>query len=356
MDSMFEADRVVVTDTGSTDDTVEKLRARGAVVYEETVKPWRFDVARNLSLSHVPEDADICVCTDLDERFVPGWREKLEQAWKNHRSPHAGPTARTGRYLYNWGFTEEGKPNIQIYYFKIHARHGFIWKCPIHEVVEYEGDLPLDVIFIDGMVLNHYADLTKSRASYLPLLELAVREEPSNARMHYYLGREYMYQGAWQKCIEEQRAYLALPEADWREERCAAMRHIGASYERLGNIREAYRWYWRAVGEAPHMRDAYIDFAKLCNAQRDWGMAFFLAKEALKIERQSTTFVNMGYAWDYTPDDICAISAYYMGLVDTALIHAKKALAYAPENVRLINNLKLIENALDPDGQTKTTR
>ena len=39
MDSMSEADQVVVLDTGSTDGTVEKLRARGAEVTVETVVP-----------------------------------------------------------------------------------------------------------------------------------------------------------------------------------------------------------------------------------------------------------------------------------------------------------------------------
>ena len=28
----------------------------------------------------IPDDADICVCTDLDEVFESGWREKLENA------------------------------------------------------------------------------------------------------------------------------------------------------------------------------------------------------------------------------------------------------------------------------------
>jgi glycosyltransferase involved in cell wall biosynthesis len=32
MDSMQEADEIYVTDTGSTDETVEKLRSRGAIV------------------------------------------------------------------------------------------------------------------------------------------------------------------------------------------------------------------------------------------------------------------------------------------------------------------------------------
>ena len=80
MDSMGEADQVVVLDTGSEDSTVERLRARGAEVTVERISPWRFDTARNRSLELVPEDADICVCTDLDEVFHPGWRAALERA------------------------------------------------------------------------------------------------------------------------------------------------------------------------------------------------------------------------------------------------------------------------------------
>ena len=94
MESMKEADLVVVTDTGSDDDTVEKLVNLGAVVYEEKIKPWRFDVARNISLSHVPDDIDIAVCTDLDEIFRVGWREELEKAWT--------PDTKTGNYMFNW--------------------------------------------------------------------------------------------------------------------------------------------------------------------------------------------------------------------------------------------------------------
>ena len=72
MDSMGEADLVVVLDTGSEDGTAERLRARGAQVTVEQILPWRFDAARNRSLELVPEDVDLCVCTDLDEVFRPG--------------------------------------------------------------------------------------------------------------------------------------------------------------------------------------------------------------------------------------------------------------------------------------------
>ena len=60
------ADEVVVVDTGSQDGSAELLREKGFRVYEERFTPWRFDTARNRSLSLVSEDADACVCLDLD--------------------------------------------------------------------------------------------------------------------------------------------------------------------------------------------------------------------------------------------------------------------------------------------------
>ncbi|MBE6033456.1 MAG: glycosyltransferase [Clostridiales bacterium] len=345
MDSMNEADLIVVTDTGSSDNTIQKLQQRGAIVYVDEIKPWRFDVARNISLEHVPEDVDICVCTDLDECFVPGWREKLEDAWRKYTPIHKGPIAKTGRYLYNWSLKPDGTPEIQFNYFKVHERHGFRWKCPVHEYIQYEGTLPLEKVFISGMVLNHEPDPAKSRGSYINLLELAVEEEPQDERMRYYLGREYQYKGQWDKCIHTLKEYLNLPFASWNDERCAAMRLIARAYFKLKNIRAAYAWYYRAIAEKSDMREPYVEFAQICYELRDWPMTFFLTKEALKIKEKSATYVNTGYAWDFTPDDLCSISAYNMKMKAEALEHARRALSYAPDNERLRNNVKIIEGA-----------
>lgn len=345
MDSMSEADLVVVTDTGSSDDTVERLRARGTVVHSERVSPWRFDVARNLSLEHVPEDADICVCTDLDEYFDPGWRERLEGAWRAYRPLNPGAIAKVGKYLYNWSLRPDGSPDVQFHYTKAHERAGFRWVCPVHEFVRYEGVLPLEAVFVEGMVLNHAPDPSKPRGSYLPLLEMAVREAPEDERMRYYLGREYLYRREWLKCVDALTGYLRMPSATWAEERSAAMRWIAKSCQELGRVPEAYAWHYRAVAESPHMRDPYVDFAKLCHALRDWPMTYFLAEEALGIREKSRTYVNMGDAWDSTPDDLCAVAAYHLHLMGEARQHARRALDFAPEDERLRGNLRIIEAA-----------
>ena len=123
---MREADEIIVTDTGSNDGTVEKLRELGAIVHVNKISPWRFDVARNVSLANVPFDCDICVCTDLDEIFEKGWRNHLEKGWSND--------ATNGQYLYNWSLKSDGSPDVQFNYFKVHSRHEYRWKYPYMSV------------------------------------------------------------------------------------------------------------------------------------------------------------------------------------------------------------------------------
>ena len=139
---MKEADRIIVLDTGSTDQTVSKLKELGAYVYEEKIIPWRFDIARNHSLDLVPQDADICVCVDLDERFEPGWRDNLERFWKKDTN--------RAQYRYTWNFNEDGSEGYVFWIDKIHARHGFHWENPVHEILVYTGQVPCKMCIRDS--------------------------------------------------------------------------------------------------------------------------------------------------------------------------------------------------------------
>ena len=175
MASMGEADGVYVLDTGSTDGTAERLRALGAVVAVEEIIPWRFDAGRNRSLALVPEDADICVCTDLDEVFRPGWRAALEGAW--------GPDTVQASYRYTWSFRPDGGEDTVFWSEKIHSRQGWRWVHPVHEVLErLPGFPPGGKAAAPGVQLDHHPDPAKSRGQYLPLLELSVEEAPGDDR------------------------------------------------------------------------------------------------------------------------------------------------------------------------------
>lgn len=335
---MKEADEIIVTDTGSTDQTVEKLKQLGATVYSEKIEPWRFDEARNISLEHVPLDCDICVCTDLDELFEPGWRASIEKVW-NHDT-------KQGRYLYNWSLLEDGTPYVQINYFKIHTRKDFKWIYPIHEIITYTGEEPYHEVFIDGIILNHYPDIQKPRGSYIGLLEMAVDENPKDDRMMHYLGREYMYKGKWQESIETLKKHLKLESAVWCEERSASMRYIAYSYSKMNQIKEAYAWYLRAIAEILFMREPYVDLAKLAYEQKDFETMYFATNEALRIKEKSAQYANEGYAWDFTVEDMAANGAFHIGLFEKAHMFAKEAMLKNPIDERMKKNIKSIEQHL----------
>lgn len=330
--SMSEADEITVLDTGSTDGSSEKLAALGARVESAIVSPWRFDVARNLSLATVAEDADVCVCTDLDEVFEPKWREKIEKAWK--------ADVTRGRYRYVWSHDGE-RAGVEFLADKIHARRGYRWINPVHEVIVPDG--AEKSIVIDGLTLHHYPDPSKSRAAYLPLLELAVREDPNNDRNAHYLGREYYFRGLYDKAIGELSRHLALPSAVWREERAASMRYIAASYRALGNLPEAEKWYVRAYLESPDSREPAFDYARMLYAEGNYAGAVFWMNKALAVIVRSLSYISSPEAWGAEPYDILALSLFALGSYDDAAKAGKRALELAPDDERLKSNLYFYE-------------
>lgn len=297
--SMSEADDVVVLDTGSDDGTAEVLSALGAKVETRKIVPWRFDVARNESMKLIPEDADVCVCTDLDEVFLPGWRKALERAWK--------PGTQRAVYRYTWSFRPDGGEGTVLWPDKIHAARGYRWIYPVHEVLsraDGRAETPQEVVVCPEIRLHHHPDPEKSRGQYLPLLELSARENPSDARTQHYLGREYMFHGEWVKCIEALEKHLAMPGANWREERCASRRFIARALRNLGRIDEARVSLYRAIAEAPHLREPYYELANLLYWSGDYAGAMFMAREALKIQKRPEVYVSEDIAWSDEPEKI----------------------------------------------------
>ena len=337
MTSMGEADAIYVLDTGSEDGTPALLRQLGAWVTEERIVPWRFDAARNRSLALVPEDADICICTDLDEVFEPGWREKLENAWQ-------ADTCRAA-CRYTWNYLPDGTEGHVFWLDKIHARRGYRWVHPVHEVLEWTGEGEEKRITVPGMQLCHHPDPGKSRAQYLALLEMAVDECPEDDRNVHYLGREYLFRGRWDDCISTLRRHLSMPSAAWADERCASMRYIARACRAKGEEEEAEKWLWRAVAEAPHLREPCMELADLYERRKDWEALAYIARRALRIQRRTLSYISDGVAWGSLPWDYLALGLYYTGRRREALEAARKAAALSPDNRRLKDNLALMERA-----------
>ena len=336
-ESVKEADGIYVLDTGSTDNSVNLLKSLGVVVRQEIISPWRFDIARNKSLEMIPDDFDICICLDLDEVLEKGWSKTIKSLWKD------GLTRL--RYVYNWSLDKNNQPIISFYGEKIHKRKGFTWVNPVHEILKYKGEEKY--LYTDKVIVNHYPDSKKSRSSYLPLLELAVKEDPRNDRNMHYLGREYMYYGKYEDAISTLERHLSLESATWKDERCASMRFIARCYMKLNRPREALMWSNLAIKESPYLRDPYMEKALITYELKKFKETEKLCREALKIKKHPKTYINEVFTTDLNIYDILSVVCFYNGKYRSSLRYVKMALELDKDNERLISNKKLISDYLE---------
>lgn len=327
-ESAKDADYLLIADTGSTDDTREIALKLGINVILISVKPWRFDDARNASLAALPDDIDMCIQLDMDEILLPGWRQEIEDALKQ------GATRIRYNYTWNWKDEAETIPNITFGGDKIHARKGYRWKHPVHEVITPYGGTEEKQVWTK-LEIHHHPDKTKSRSQYLPLLKLSVEESPDDDRNAYYYARELYFNGQYKDATKEFKRHLGLPTAVWAPERASSMRYL-AKLE--PENRE--EWLVKAHAEAPWRREPLVELAQHLYYTKSWSSCNYYAKKALEIKEKPMDYLCEDFAWGYLPWDLAAISSYYLGEIADSLKYGIEALKLNPEDPRLQSNIK----------------
>jgi tetratricopeptide (TPR) repeat protein len=324
-ESAKEADYLLIADTGSSDDTIASAQALGINVVKISLKPWRFDDARNVSLALIPDDIDYCIALDMDEVLVPGWRQHLEKIDPNVTRP---------RYQYTWNWAPDGSPGLQYGGDKIHKRHGYRWKHPVHEVLV--SDRITEIQGWTGLEIHHHADNTKPRSQYFPLLAQSVLEDPYDDRNAFYYARELYFYGQFAASVEEFKRHLSLPKAVWKPERAASMRYIA---KMMDNFAERESWLKKAIEEAPDRREGYVELAKLYYEHNRWFDCLDVAEKAIEITEKPLEYLCEEFAWGSDPWDYAAIASYRLGLSDKAVQYGTKAVELNPNDPRLTANL-----------------
>lgn len=330
--SCKDADVICVADTGSTDGSIEKLLKLGVNVTSIGIIPWRFDLAFNIAMSLLPKDVDICIRLDMDERLQPGWRSALEKAWT--------PETTRLRYPYVWNWNSDGSPGRQWYSDRIHARVGFYWMGHTHEGLC--SRIPEVQTFTDNVKIWQFPD-AKDKKSDLPLLIESCNDWPHDSRLRAYLAREYMYQGRNEESTKTYKEFLAM---SWdRIERGQAMVNLAA-------VDPSNKEFWlrMAVIEVPGHREPLVSLAQMYYDTKDWAKCYKAAKDAVAITVHPMDYTCTPEAWGFLPHDLLSISAWNLGLHQESHEHSKLALEKSPNDNRLKNNLKLIEEFMEKNG------
>jgi glycosyltransferase involved in cell wall biosynthesis len=330
-DSCAEADYRILCDTGSDDDTVKIAKELGLTVYEKKFKLWRFDKARNWSLECVPKDVDICISLDMDEVLLPGWRQALESIPSDITRP---------RYKYVWSWNDDGSEGLVYGADKIHLRNGYKWTHPVHETL-----VPMieeKQSWIDGLVIHHYPDNSKSRAQYLPLLELAVKEKPRDDRNQFYLAREYFFNEKYELAAKHFKLHLDL--STWKPERAASCRYLSKIEK---NMRE--HWVYRAIAEDSTRRENWVELAQYYYDMNDWEACRFASLMALKIRKRPLDYLCEPDVWGWKPHDLMALASYNLKNYKDAYKHGALAYKLCKTNDRLNENLSFYKQKIKID-------
>ena len=251
----------------------------------------------------IPEDADICVCVDIDEFFVSGWTQVLKNNWTENTTQ--------ARYRYTWNFNPDGSEGIVFMGEKIHKNKLFKWTHPVHEVLTPTHTFQANIIHLPSIQLNHMADNSKSRSNYLQLLELSVKEKPMDDRNMHYLGREYMFHGKYDKAIETLKKHLLLPTSTWDLERCASLRYIANCYKYKKDLENQEKYLHLAILESNSIREAYFDLGVFYFEQNDYLKSAFVFNEMLKIQTRQLNYMTSPHCWGSLPYDYLSMCYYY---------------------------------------------
>jgi len=300
--SVSDADRVVICDTGSTDKTIPILRKYGVEVHEIQVNPFRFDLARNMALMHV-QDADVVVSMDIDEVALPGWRERIEKAWQ------PGATMLRYPFIHNWEDKRQTIPRLSVWGFKVHCPKTYVWKYPMHETLELKSDnLTDNVLTINEELFRHYPDTNKEeRWSRIDILRKATEDEPSDQRMAHLYGRELFFHHDYEEAIVELKRHLSItvPYLEPRDDvlgigqtRSTSCRLIARSLMALnGQADEIIVWLLRSVSESPSQREPWICLADAWFRVGDYDSANAALKRGLAITDRLRSIEIEEWCW-----------------------------------------------------------
>lgn len=256
----------------------KKKKYPNLIVQQKTIKPWRFDVARNKSMRLIPQDATLAFSTDIDEVVNPDFFTDIKQLVSQH------PDFEKIHYKFAWSIDIQDNPKKVFWYDRIIKPGNWIWKYPVHEGLHpltNEADSHHYYLDENKIYLRHYPDDSKSRSSYLPLLELRFQENPTDSYSGFYLAREYSFNGVWDKMLQTAiQSYVMINRNHQQQEMLAPLaRFIGDAFYKLGIRDEAEHWYQKAIELDPQCRDGYMKLAQLYAYQDSPNLVYQVLEE-----------------------------------------------------------------------------
>jgi len=239
LETVKDADEIVILDTGSEDKTKE-IAQRYTARFLENVYTWCDDFAGARNEAKKYATGNWILSIDADETLEPGGIEKLKRDIEVAEKTGCDAvdvvmTCINNSYYYPRCFKND--PEI-------------LWKGPIHEVPNAKKRGVGTVKITYGYSPAHKKDPNRS----LRILEKYVKDNPDCKREVYYLAREYTYKKEWEKAVYWFNQYIE--RAVWIPEKTDAFYLLAKSYWNLSRGDDARDACLKAILLNPNFKEA----------------------------------------------------------------------------------------------------
>ena len=289
-------DSYSISDTGSTDNTMELIREELAGIPGVlTSDPWKdFATNRNIALQGVRGDWVFSI--DADETFEIDGRSLVID------------------------------PKTDLYWVQIREKSTVFWRQnifrndgrwhyqnPIHEALCCDGSFTEGQL--EGAWINTYYDSARNQAGGKAESDLAVLEkEPRTARTLFYLGQLYLNLGRLPEAEAMYRQRSTM--GGWDEEVYFSLYEVGHIAAALGKpLHEAAGALYAAYTFRPHRLEALVELCALLRTNQRYQESYNLS---LISPPRSTDlmFVNPHSEWMLLDEH--GLAAYYLDKKDEA--------------------------------------
>lgn len=341
-------DYVCISDTGSTDDTVQiilqwmKENNIKGEVNKENWKNFAFNRSKSLENLRKHKDIDYALVIDADE--ILNFDDNFNfNEFKNNL------TADLYSIICKFGNIEYERTNI----FKNSKK--FYYKCVLHEYLDcYEPILSRDTakglynIPIQDSARNTDTQKYQNDAK---MLEEALKTETDPfliSRYTFYLAQSY------KDCEQKGKAiYWYNKRAElggWNEEIYCSLYQIGRLKEIMGYPEDdIIQSYMRAHEKCPLRIEALHNAIKFCRTHGRNHQAYIIGKYARSLPVNKSGLFVETWMWDYGLDDEFSIACYWSGHYEEGYRVCEKLIHKIPENqkLRIQQNINFFKEKLN---------
>lgn len=276
-------DQVIVTDTGSTDNTKMICERYCGKKLKWTEFEWcdDFSAARQYNLEQC--DADWYVWADADDEIINAQLLKKTIKYCDEYNVNAV------MFPYHYVIDEQGKTHcLQTRERLIRNNDNYEWVGKLHE-----GLIPkkrtAKAVKLETVQWLHRADTDRVEASKhrnVDILEKALEKEilddNVDPRTVYNLGNAYFTVNKYEMAVAMYQKYV--PMSGWDEEKYLAHHRSSLGLLRLGDFDNAINAAFAAMKVNPKYPDAYIDLGKIRFDQGDYDQALHWFDKAQDCE------------------------------------------------------------------------